>query len=34
VLEFVAGDEPRRAASRLRFKFYRDRGYELATHRL
>jgi DNA polymerase-3 subunit chi len=34
VLEVVDGDASRRAQSRSRFKFYRDRGYELATHNL
>lgn len=34
VLEIVAGDAAQRAPSRVRFKFYRDRGYELATHNL
>lgn len=31
VLEIVAGDSAQRAASRARYKFYRDRGYELNT---
>jgi DNA polymerase III subunit chi len=31
VLEIVAGDAGQRAASRARYKFYRDRGYELNT---
>lgn len=31
VLEIVAGDAAERAASRARYKFYRDRGYELNT---
>jgi DNA polymerase III subunit chi len=31
VLEIVAGDEAQRSASRARYKFYRDRGYELNT---
>jgi DNA polymerase-3 subunit chi len=34
VLEIVAADEEGRAKSRERYKFYRDRGYELATHKL
>jgi DNA polymerase-3 subunit chi len=34
VLEIVDGDAAQRAKSRERFKFYRDRGYELATHTL
>ncbi len=32
VLEIVAGDTQGRAKSRERFKFYRDRGYELKTY--
>jgi DNA polymerase-3 subunit chi len=31
VLEIVEGDAPRRAKSRERYKFYKDRGYELNT---
>lgn len=31
VLEIVPGDATSRAACRERFKFYRDRGYELKT---
>src|SRR3546814_14519636 len=34
VLEIVAADAEGRAKSRERYKFYRDRGYELATHKL
>lgn len=34
VLEIVRGDPVSRAKSRERYKFYRDRGYELATHNL
>jgi DNA polymerase-3 subunit chi len=34
VLEIVAGDADSRAASRSRYKFYRDRGYQLASHKL
>lgn len=34
VLELVSGDAAQRARSRERFKFYRDRGYELKTHNL
>lgn len=34
VLELVDGDAATRAASRARYKFYRDRGYELASHSL
>jgi DNA polymerase-3 subunit chi len=31
VCEVVAGDEAQRAKSRARYKFYRDRGYELKS---
>lgn len=34
VLELVHGDDTERARSRARYKFYRDRGYALATHDL
>lgn len=34
VLEIVDGDAAQRAQSRVRYKFYRDRGYELASHNL
>ncbi len=34
LLEIVAQDEEERAAGRARFKFYRDRGYELRSHDL
>ncbi|MDP3293306.1 MAG: DNA polymerase III subunit chi [Nevskia sp.] len=34
VLEIVDADPSARSQSRLRYKFYRDRGYELATHNL
>ena len=34
VLEVVSGDAAQRGKSRERFKFYRDRGYELKTHNL
>jgi DNA polymerase-3 subunit chi len=34
VLEIVDGDAAKRAESRVRFKFYRDRGYELNSHNL
>ena len=34
VLEIVDGDAAARAKSRERYKFYRDRGYELVTHNL
>lgn len=32
VVELVAGDATQRGAARERFRFYRDRGYELGTH--
>lgn len=34
VAEIVAGDEAGRAVARERFRFYRDRGYALETHRI
>lgn len=34
VLEIVHGDEAARATSRQRYKFYKDRGYTLETHKL
>ncbi|MDR3414911.1 MAG: DNA polymerase III subunit chi [Nevskia sp.] len=34
VMEIVDGDAAQRAKSRERYKFYRDRGYELASHNL
>lgn len=34
VFEIVHGDATARAQSRDRFKFYRDRGYPLETHKL
>ncbi len=34
VLEIVHGDAPARLKLRERFKFYRDRGYTLETHKL
>jgi len=34
VAEVIAGDEEARKLGRERFKFYRDRGYELKTHNL
>lgn len=34
VAEIVAGDDPERQGARERFRFYRDRGYELNTHNL
>lgn len=32
VLEIVSGDAAQRSKSRERYKFYRDRGYELKTY--
>jgi DNA polymerase-3 subunit chi len=34
VAEVVDGNETRRAASRDRYRFYRDRGYTLNTHQV
>lgn len=34
VLEVVDGDAAQRAQSRDRYKYYRERGYELASHNL
>jgi DNA polymerase-3 subunit chi len=34
VAELVDGNEQRRAQGRERFRFYRDRGYELNTHQM
>ncbi len=34
VMEVVGGDAPTRATARERFKFYRDRGYDLNSHNL
>ncbi len=34
VAEIVSADEPQRTSARERFKFYRERGYELQTHEL
>lgn len=34
VVELVSGDETQRAAARVRYGFYRDRGYTLNTHKL
>ncbi|TDY01641.1 DNA polymerase III subunit chi [Thiohalophilus thiocyanatoxydans] len=34
VAELITGDEQARQAGRERFRFYRDRGYELNTHNL
>ncbi len=34
VAEIVGADEQQRNAARKRFKFYRERGYELQTHEL
>lgn len=32
VIELVGQDEQDRAAARVRFRFYRDRGYEIGSH--
>jgi DNA polymerase III subunit chi len=34
VAELIDGNENRREDGRKRYRFYRDRGYEMATHRL
>jgi DNA polymerase III subunit chi len=34
VAEIVGGDTEERASARERFKFYRDRGYMLETHKI
>ncbi|NNF15557.1 MAG: DNA polymerase III subunit chi [Gammaproteobacteria bacterium] len=34
VMEIVGGNDKTRAAARARFKFYRDRGYDLTSHKL
>ena len=34
VTEFVGGDEPSRGFARERYRFYRDRGYNLDTHQI
>ena len=34
LVEIVTHDEADRATARERFKFYRDRGYEIRTHDL
>lgn len=34
LVEIVSRDDGDRAAARERFRFYRDRGYEIATHDL
>jgi DNA polymerase-3 subunit chi len=34
VAEVVSGDEDSRANARERYKFYRERGYELTTHEI
>jgi len=34
VAEIVSAEEPQRSNARERFKFYRERGYELQTHEL
>lgn len=34
VLEIVQGDTTQRASSRLRYRYYKDRGYPLFTHEI
>lgn len=34
LVEIVGIDDPDREAARLRFRFYRDRGYQIRTHQL
>jgi DNA polymerase-3 subunit chi len=34
LVEIVASEEADREAARARFRFYRDRGYEIRTHQL
>ena len=34
VAELVAGDDTQREAARARYRFYKDRGYTLNTHKL
>lgn len=34
VLEVVPGDASARASSRLRYRYYKDRGYPLSTHEI
>lgn len=34
LVEIVSGEDGDRAAARERFRFYRDRGYEIGTHDL
>lgn len=34
VAEIVGGDDEHRAAARERFRFYRDRGYAMETHKI
>lgn len=34
VAEIVGGDDETRARARDRFRFYRDRGYEIETHQI
>ncbi len=34
LVEIVGADDADRAAARARFRFYRDRGYEIRTHQL
>lgn len=34
LIELVSNDEADKSAARVRYKFYRDRGYEIRTHDL
>lgn len=34
IVELVTGDEPTRHKARERYKYYRDRGYAIETHKL
>ena len=34
VAEMITGDGPLREAGRARFRFYRDRGFQIQSHRL
>ena len=34
IVELVTGDEPTRLKARERYKYYRDRGYAIETHKL
>ena len=34
IVELVTGDEPTKQKARARYKYYRDRGYAIETHKL